>query len=280
MKINYKIIQDLKRYLNINDTVHIIGVRASTSSEYGKWLDEINIESKQIDHENMNCSFILINQNKLMILQGSTTPHKKYLQKALENNGKGANQLELGFYRYYSKGKHFPSEETAHEALRETRKQPVRRSKNNLDFDLNDNIEIANVNDNIHAAWCNVNGKTHASAGCQVIAGYPDCKKRKGNTSHWKIFHDYIYSLKQTEFNYLLISFSWLERIVNNNMNDLIIFGSNSDKVKSIQKFFNLSQDGIYLSETYQKVLDFQKHNKLFADGIVGIETLTKMGKI
>jgi peptidoglycan hydrolase-like protein with peptidoglycan-binding domain len=280
MKINYKTIQDLKKFLNINDNVHIIGVRASSSSEYGKWLDEIDIESKQIDHENMNCSFILIDQNKLMILQGSTTPHKKYLRKAIENNGKGANQLELGFYRYYSKGLHFPSEQTAHEALRQTRKQPVRRSSDNLSFDLNDRIEISNVNDNIHASWCNVNGKTHASAGCQVIAGYPDCKKRKGNTSHWKIFHDYIYSLKQTEFNYLLVSFAWLERIVNNCMKELIIFGSNSDKVKSIQKFFNLFQDGLYLSETYQKVLDFQKQNKLVIDGIVGLETLSKMGKI
>lgn len=280
MKINYKTIQDLMKFLNINDNVHIIGVRASSSSEYGKWLDEIDIESKQIDHENMNCSFILIDQNKLMILQGSTTPHKKYLTKALENDGKGANQLELGFYRYYSKGLHFPSEQTAHKALRQTRKQPVRRSSDNLSFDLNDRIEIANVNDNIHAAWCNVNGKTHASAGCQVIAGYPDCKKRKGNTSHWKIFHDYIYSLKQNEFNYLLVSFAWLERIVNNCMKELIIFGSNSDKVKSIQKFFNLSQDGIYLSETYQKVLEYQKENKLVIDGIVGTETLSKIGKI
>lgn len=280
MKINYKTIQDLKKFLNINDNVHIIGVRASSSSEYGKWLDEISIESKQIDHENMNCSFILIDRNKLMILQGSTTPHKKYLRKAIENNGKGANQLELGFYRYYSKGLHFPSEQTAHEALRQTRKQPVRRSSDNLSFDLNDRIEIANVNDNIHAAWCNVNGKTHASAGCQVIAGYPDCKKRKGNTSHWKLFHDYIYSLKQNEFNYLLVSFAWLERIVNNCMKELIIFGSNSDKVKSIQKFFNLFQDGLYLSETYQKVLDFQKQNKLLIDGIIGLETLSKMGKI
>jgi len=280
MKITIKTIQELKKNLNISHDIHIVGIRGSSSSEYGKWLDEIDIESKQIDHESMNCSFLLINNNKMMILQGSTSPHKKYLTTALKNNGKGANQLEPGFYRYYSKGSHSPSVETAHKALRQTRQQPVRRSSDNLIFDLNDRIEIANVNDNIHAAWCNVNGKTHASAGCQVIAGYPDCQKRKGNTSHWKLFHDHIYSLNQNDFNYLLIPFRWVENTVNKVMKPIIIFGSVSEDVKKIQKFFNIAQDGIYLKETYQKVLEFQKQQKISVDGIVGSTTLSKMGKI
>lgn len=280
MKINKQTIESLKQKLNVTSDAHILGIRGCISSDYGKWLKEINIESKKIDHESMNCTIIVFNGDLMLALNASTSPHIKYLTKALEMNGKGSNQLETGFYKHYAKGLHYPSEQTAHKALKQTRMAPVRRSADNLTFDLNDRIEVAVVGDNIHSAWCNVGGKTHASAGCQVIAGYPDCKKRKGNTSHWKLFHDYIYSLTQETFNYLLVNYHWVERIVNNTMNELIIYGSEGERVKQLQKALNLTIDGSYLRDGYNAVMNLQKEKKLIVDGIVGNQTMKMLGII
>jgi len=141
-------------------------------------------------------------------------------------------------------------------------------------IDDEDYIEIGNFNDNIHAAWSNVGGKTHASAGCQVIAGYPDCKRREGNTGHWKIFRDYIYSLEQNSFNYLLVPFRWLESIVNKTMNEMLIFGSNGESVKLLQSYFKLPQDGDFVKTTYEAVLKYQKKMKLKVDGRAGASLL------
>jgi len=280
MKITLNHIKELKKNLNIKRDVHILGVRASVSSNYGEWLNEIEIDSKRIDYESMACSFIVFKDDKMMILQGSTIPHIKYLTKALQLNGNGSNQLECGFYKSYARGLHYPSEQTAHQALRQTKAQPIRRSSDNLSFDSKDRIEIANVHDNIHAAWCNVDGKTHASAGCQVIAGYPECKKRKNNTSHWKLFHDHIYSLPENEFNYLLVNYWWLERTVNKTMKSTIIYGSESDQIKKIQHYFHIFEDGIYLKDTYQHILKFQASHGLVADGIIGEQTLKQIGSL
>lgn len=278
MKINKQIFESLKQKLNITSDAHILGIRGCISSDYGKWLSEINIEHKNIDHESMNCTFILFDGDLMLALNGSTSPHMKYISKAKENAGRGANQLETGFYRAYAKGMHHPSDLTAHKALRQTRVAPIRRTTDNTTFELTDKIEVAIVGDNIHAAWCNIGGKTHASAGCQVIAGYPECEKRKGNTSHWKLFHDYIYSLPQETFNYLLVNYSWVDRVVNNKMSDLIIYGSEGEKVKELQKVLNLTLDGLYLRESYAAIMNFQKALNLSVDGIVGEQTLKMLG--
>lgn len=280
MKLTINNIRKLKECLNISKDVDIIAIRGCSCSEYGKWQKEINIEQKEIDNEHMNCLFILIDVDKILPLQGSTTPHKKYLLKGLNNDGNGVNQLEYGFYKYYAKGIHGIGRDSGHKALRQTRNQPVRRTSDNLVFDDQDNIEIGNVHDNIHASWSKLNSSDHASAGCQVIQGYPECKKRKTNSGHWKLFYNHIYSLDQYTFNYLLIPFRWVERVVNNIDFNLIIFGSESNDVKQIQKYFKLSQDGIYGQNTYNKVIEFQKKYNLTVDGIVGNNTIKRMGKI
>jgi hypothetical protein len=277
MKINSDTIKSLLKNLTINHDCHIIGIRGCSCSEYGKWSKDIEIEPKAIDHINMNCLFIVHHDGLLLPLQGSTTPHQKYLTSALKNGGNGANQLEPGFYRFYAKGIHNASSDSGHAALRQTRNQPVRRTADNLTFDLSDRIEVRNVADNIHAAWCNVNGKTHASAGCQVIAGYPDCKKREGNTSHWKLFHDYIYSQEQETFNYLLTEYRWVERSVNKTMKPIIIFGSTGFAVKALQKVISVEVDGTYGRDSYLKILELQKKMKLDVDGIVGEMTKKRL---
>lgn len=280
MKLTVKIINELKKKMNIASDSHIVGIRGCSSSVYGEWVESIDIKEEKIDHVLMNCLFIVIDGKKMLPLNGSTTPHDKYLRRAKDKDGKGANQLELGFYKHYVKGIHNPSPDTSHAALRQTRIQPVRRSRNNAVIDSDDYIQLGNFNDNIHAAWANVGGKTHASAGCQVIAGYPDCKKRSGNTGHWKLFHDYIYSLEQISFNYLLIPYRWIESTVNKKMSEILIFGSEGDRVRELQARLRVATDGQFGKSTFEAVLKYQKKMNLTVDGIVGYNTLKQIGMI
>lgn len=281
MKLTTDTIQRLKNNLSITTDCHILMIRGCSCSSYGEWQEELIIKKEKIDHQSMNCVFVILHpydSSFLMPLKGSTTPHAKYLNLALARGGNGANQLELGFYRGYEKGLHYPSKETAHFALRQTNPQPVRRTKDNLSFDLEDRIEVGNFNDNIHAAWNSYLGaKTHASGGCLVIAGYPDCQRRTGNTLHWKIFYDTIYAQTQQSFNVLLVSYDWVSKTVNNTMKKLIVFGSDEDNVKAIQSKLVVNES-FCGPKTYKAILDYQRENGLVVDGIVGPQTLKKMG--
>ncbi len=279
MKINKKHIELLKQKLSISINSHIVAIRGCSCKKYGEWQKEIDIEQTPIDHESMNCLFIVFKDDLLLPLKGSTSPHKKYIEKGLQCDGNGVNQLEIGFYRYYAKGLHYPSKQTAHSALRQTRNQPVRRSADNLDFNLKDRIVIGNVHDNIHASWSKLNSKHHASGGCQVISGYPRCEKRKkDNSGHWKLFHDHIYSIKQATFNYLLLPYRWFERIVNNEMKPMYMFGSNSVMLKKIQKYLGVVADGDFGVKTYKALIEFQRKYKLDVDGIIGKNTIKRLG--
>lgn len=273
MILNVKSFNELKEKLNIADNVDIIGIRGAKANTYNIAVEELIIEEQEIDYMTMKCLFIIRIDDSFMAFHGSTVPNIRYVKESIDKDGQGTNQLEFGFYKNYTKGKHSIGKASEHEALRQTRLQPVRRTKNDDTFDTDDEITVANVHDNIHASWCKLDSNTFESQGCQVIQGYPDCSKRKAN-GEWKIFHNVIYSFEKSVFNYLLIPYRWL-----NLRNDLIIFGSNCDKVKNIQKKFNLYQDGVYGKDTYLKILEFQKKNNLKADGIIGSETLSKLSK-
>ena len=63
----------------------------------------------------------------------------------------------------------------------------------------------------------------------------------------------------------------------------LISIGSNGDIVKSIQRLLNylegcnIKEDGLFGPETYNAIIKYQGKNGLKADGIVGIQTATKL---
>jgi len=278
MKINIDTINKLRNKLSINKHVDILTIRGcELNSSYCKWSTELDIKEKSIDYLHLNCLFIVICNNKLIAFKGSSIPNKKYVEKAMKDDGVGCNRLEYGFYQHYAKGNHYPSKNTAHRALRQTRKQPIKRTGDDLDFDYMDRIEVAMVHDNIHASWCKLDATTFGSAGCQVIQGYPKCLKRKENSGHWKKFENWVYSQDRLEFNYLLIPYRWIDRIVNNTMSDLIIFGSIGNNVKEIQKYLKIKIDGVYGYHTYKSILNYQKQNKLLLDGIIGSQTRGKM---
>lgn len=270
--LNQKSFNELKSKLNISKDIDIIGIRGAKANTYCVISDELIIEKQEIDYKTMKCLFIVKIDNSFIAFHGSTVPNIRYVKESIEKNGNGTNQLEYGFYEAYSKGKHSIGKASEHDALRQTRLQPVRRTKDDSDYDFEDRIEIANVHDNIHASWCKLDSEYFESQGCQVIQGYPKSPKRKQDSGDWKTFHSTIYSMDKNTFNYLLMPYKWL-----NLKNDIMIFGSCSEKVKIIQKFFNLSKDGKYGKDTYSAVLNFQKKVNIDVDGIIGQQTLGKM---
>jgi peptidoglycan hydrolase-like protein with peptidoglycan-binding domain len=74
-----------------------------------------------------------------------------------------------------------------------------------------------------------------------------------------------------------LISYDWVSKTVNNTMKKLIVFGSDEDNVKAIQS--KLVVDESFCGpKTYKAILDYQKENGLDTDGIIGPQTLKKIG--
>lgn len=273
MKITIDIVKKLIEKLNLNTDVDILTIRGCelVENNYCVWSDELDIVEKEVDYQHMNCLFIAICNNKIMAFKGSSVPNKKYIAKALKEDGHGTNQLEYGFYKHYAKGMHRPSIKTAHRALRQTRSQPVKRTSDDFDFDMKDRIEVGNVHDNIHAAWSKINSTTMASAGCQVISGYPKCMKRNSNEGHWKKFENWIYGLEKQQFNYLLISFDWIEKTINGTMDELIIFGSKGQRVKDVQSMLRINIDGDYGPQTYKAIVSYQLKHNLPLNGVISI---------
>ncbi|MCZ7615967.1 MAG: hypothetical protein M5T52_21045 [Ignavibacteriaceae bacterium] len=118
-------------------------------------------------------------------------PHRDYVSKSVIKSGQGANQLMTGYYSDYRKGVHKAGSPTGHDAFRQVSSHPIQRTSDDIDFDNDDRVEYENPNDNIHSGWCmGINSTNYASAGCQVLVGYPQCQKRGSQTATgaWKIF--------------------------------------------------------------------------------------------
>ncbi len=140
------------------------------------------------------------------VFPGSTSPHISFYKNG---NGAGANQLMPGYYADYRKGVHKQGKPTGHDAFRQTVGCPVRRTFDDMDYDnFDDRVEYEFKLDNLHAGWClSVNADRHASAGCQVILGFPKCPSRnnKPDEGPWKIFKTNAYRLQQNSFPYVLL---------------------------------------------------------------------------
>lgn len=146
---------------------------------------------------------------EIAVFPASTVPHIKYIRSSVARKGEGTNQIMTGFYKDYRKGTHKPGTPTGHEAFRQTASHPIRRTADDYDFDNDDRVEFSNPCDNIHAGWCmGINHADYASAGCQVIVGYPACQKRgnEPDAGPWKIFKANAYETTQQGFPYLLLN--------------------------------------------------------------------------
>ena len=224
---------------------------------------------------------------ELAIFAGSTVPHRDYVHKSVTKGGEGANQLMTGYYSDYRKGVHKAGSPTGHDAFRQVNSHPVQRTSDDIDFDNDDRVEYENPNDNIHAGWCmGINSTQYASAGCQVLVGYPQCQKRgqMPATGPWKVFKKNAYDISQKSFGYILLDAHETYRIAsagNSKVSARLRFGSQGDLVKKLQKalqsksFYEGNLDGDFGERTLRAVMKFQSASfgANSDDGIVGPQT-------
>lgn len=258
--------------------------------EFGK---EKNIVLGDVNYLNPRCTLgqWLHKEKQLAVFLGSTVPHRDYVSKSVSKGGAGANQLMTGYYKDYRKGVHKAGSPTGHDAFRQVSSHPVRRTSDDIDFDNDDRVEYENPNDNIHSGWCmGVNSTNYASAGCQVLVGYPQCQKRgnKPATGPWKVFKKNAYDISQKSFGYILLDGHEVYRIAsagNSKVSARLRFGSQGELVKKLQKslqsrsFYEVNIDGDFGERTLRAVLKFQtaSFGPNADDGIVGQQTAASL---
>lgn len=223
-----------------------------------------------------------VDQKQLAAFPSSTVPNQVYVKKSLTGS-ENANCLLTGYYTDYRKGIHKAGTQTAHEAFKQNAVHPFRRTSDDLDFEKDDRIEYNNPHDNIHCGWFgSLTSSNFASAGCQVIMGYPSCPQpgRDKNTGPWKFFHDNAYALPQDSFPYMLLTgFEVLAAAVDKASASVKLrYGSSGSLVSSVQKalqdqhYYEGKIDGDFGERTMKAVVSFQqqKFGNHGADGIVG----------
>jgi hypothetical protein len=247
-----------------------------------------------VDYAHPRCTFgqWCPQDGTIALFPGSTIPHIKYVKISRERNGVGANQLMTGYYQDYRKGVHKAGTSTGHRAFRQTQARPIRRTADDFDFDSDDRVEFDNPYDNLHAAWCmGVDHDAYASAGCQVVVGYPKCAKRgdKPNEGPWKVFHENAYGLQQDSFPYIVLEGRDAHRITqigSGSLSPRLRFGSQGSLVEKVQNalqregFYEGRIDGDFGDRTLRAVLAFQtaKFGPDADDGVVGPITASALG--
>ncbi len=225
------------------------------------------------------------------VFPGSTVPHRKHVEASQPQSGTGTNQLLTGCYADYRKGVHKEGTQTAHDAFQQSNELPVQRTADDLDFDADDRVEFETPFDNLHAAWSHgVNHDSYASAGCQVVVGFPQCAKlgNRPATGAWKVFQENAYALAQDSFSYVLLTGFEAERIVHATTTPAprLRYGSKGPLVTRVQTA--LKQRGHYQGVldddfgigTLRAVLAFQtaQFGPRGDDGIVGKQTAAALG--
>jgi len=244
------------------------------------------VEVAAFDHVHPRCTLCqwTPETSVIALFPGSTVPHEKYVKSSLEKDGKGTNQLMTGYYTDYRKGVHKAGTSKAHEAFRQTQGHPIRRTADDFDYDNDDRVEFMNPYDNLHAGWSmSVNSNDFASAGCQVVVGFPSCNYL-GNQPHlgaWMVFKENAYSISQQSFPYVLLSGTDAQKVAlagSQKMSPRLRFGSNGLLVSHVQTalkgqgFYEGNIDSDFGHRTTRAVLDFQAST--FGpgadDGVVG----------
>jgi len=260
--------------------------------------DEHELEIQEVDYRNLRCTLgqWWPKDDVYALYPGSTVPHANNILKGKKRIIR-VNRLEHGFFRNYRRGRHRHNGPTSHDAFRMDYPLPVRRTFDDLDYDLDDAVEYTHPFDNIHASYTeSLSSDYFASAGCQVIMGYPNRKdgKFKEHTGPWKAFLERGYAANQRDFQYMLIPAGIAEDVGGSRSDKhhypLLRFGSRDDAhppetsprlARQVQARLNALgynaglEDGIYGRRTWKAVLAFQSE-EMGADqddGVVGLMT-------
>ncbi|HEY6871629.1 MAG TPA: peptidoglycan-binding domain-containing protein [Geobacteraceae bacterium] len=296
--------QHMRRLCQINcfpvadDGMCFFGLRGCLPSDTdGTGFDIAHeVQVADIDYTHPRCTLgqWLPGEGNMALFPGSTVPHIRYVKMSKERNGDGANQLLTGFYADYRKGIHKAGSPTAHKAFRQTQAHPIRRTADDFDFDNDDRVEFVNPYDNIHAGWSmGINHDEYASAGCQVVVGYPACPSRgsEPDIGPWREFKNNAYSLSQDRFPYVLLNGTDAQRLGADparKVSARLRFGSEGGLVRELQQalknagFYEGDADGEFLDRTLRAVLAFQtsKFGPHADDGIVGPMTASALGLV
>lgn len=272
----------------------LFGLRGCLPIDDGNYelADEQAVMLENIDHVHPRCIIgQMTPEGEIAVFPASTVPHRRYISKSVERGGRGANQLMTGAYKDYRKGKHKASSKTGHEAFRQDGSLPIRRTADDIDYDEDDRVEYGVPYDNLHAGWCGgVDHDYFASAGCQVINGYPKCEKRGSTSSDigpWKYFKENAYAISQKSFYYILLNGRDAMRVTNNaRLTPRLRFGSQGELVKTVQKSLREKElyegrlDGDFGKRSLFAVLNFQteQFGPSADDGIVGPMTAGALG--
>jgi hypothetical protein len=176
--------------------------------------------------------------------------------------GRGANQLEPGFYADLTKGEHLEGKPQGHAALRQTGYRFYRRAttlrKGAMPYTARSPLFFGNPYDNLHCAW-NPDPKKEGfrSAGCVVVSGWPHSPRLPDavpNEGAWEIFHDLIYAAPQRKFPLLLLEGKDAARSLSLGSPELaegskgraarLVYGSQGEAVKALQR--RLAARGLY----------------------------------
>ncbi len=215
------------------------------------WRKTWQLQKSRLDYKHMRCAIGIWDRSTglLFIAPGSTVPHSGQVTKAADKNGKGANQLEPGFYTDYRKGEHLEGSPRGHQALRQTGPRFIRRTTEGAPYEKTDRLLFSNPYDNLHCSW-NIHPSEagFSSAGCIVVAGWPHCPRQsapKPNRGHWRAFHKYLYQAGQTGFPFLLLEAGQIARVLQLRYSrPLLCYGSAGPPVKQLQQ--RLKRLGFY----------------------------------
>lgn len=253
-----------------------------------------------IDHQRMRCTLGQWNvrERTVAVFPGSTVPAQSAVEQAVAAGGIGANMLMLGLYRY-QKGVHKANSPNGHRAFRQAMFFPVWRTKDDLDFDAEDRIDLGMssgtfVFDNLHCAFAdNVDRPGFSSNGCQVVSGAPKSARRNNapETGPWAAFirNAYAGTPDQTQFAYHLFSgteAATMAANISGTSARSLRFGSNGEWVtraqEALQKrgFDFLEADGKFGRDMLRAVIAFQQREfgRSSADGVVGPNTASALG--
>ncbi len=215
-----------------------------------EWLSSVSLQSAKIDYNHMRCVLGIwdLKNQRIYAAPGSTVPNEKQLRLAHSKGGKGANQLEPGFYQDFIKGEHLQGKARGHSALRQSASRFYRRPVNSWRITKNAPLFWGNPHDNLHCAWNLDPEQTgFSSAGCLVVAGWPACpriEKQTENQGYWKEYHSRVYQSSQSRYPLLLLDYNILLKAFVQK-HPQIVFGSSGEVVRKVQT--KLKKLGLYL---------------------------------
>lgn len=296
LSVNHGLLQKLctiNQFTIPNLEMLFVGIRGAivADSSDQSFKDQVSLEVMDINYINPRCTILQwqLATKKIAAFPASTVPNQINVKKAMAGRD-NANCLLTGYYKDYRKGVHKAGTQTAHEAFRQNAVHPFRRTADDLDYDKDDKIEYDNPHDNIHCGWFgSLTASNYASAGCQVIMGYPQCPQpgREKNSGPWKIFHDNAYAIAQNSFPYILVTGLEVFSLSNNPAPKAKLrFGSAGPLVGKLQQalknlhYYEGNVDSDFGERTMKALISFQqkKFGNQGADGVVGPITAEELG--